>query len=178
MSVPAKLVVRSRELFSEDRGKAALIIDVRFNGGGGIHEDLIDLLDRRPFGFSAARDDSRQLQPELRWEGPIVVLINPNSFSDAEIFPHLMKELGLGTIMGEPTGGNVIGTYDFTLLDGSSFRLPARGWWLLNGQNMEGNGAVPDVLVPFDPGQGRLGKDNQLEAAVDFLLKKLEQKQP
>jgi tricorn protease len=165
-----------RELFTESQGKSALIIDVRFNGGGGIHEQLTDMLDRRPFGYSALRDAPRAMQPEQRWEGPVVVLINPNSYSDAEIFPHIMQELGLGTLLGEPTGGNVIGTYDFPLLDGSGFRLPGAGWWLLNGKDMEGNGAQPDVLVRFDPAAGAAGRDNQLEAAVQYLQEKLEKK--
>ncbi len=163
-----------RELFSESMGKRALIIDVRFNGGGGIHEQLVDILDRRPFGYSGPRDAPRAPQPALRWEGPIVVLINPNSYSDAEIFPHLMKQLGLGTIMGEPTGGNVIGTYDFQLLDGSGFRLPAMGWWLLDNTDMEGNGTQPDVFVAFDPAAGAAGRDNQLEQAVQYLKAKVE----
>ena len=162
-----------RELFSESRGKEALIVDVRFNGGGHIHEDLMDLLDRRPFGYSALRGAPRTLQPELLWKGPIVVLINPSSYSDAEIFPHVMQELGLGVLLGEPTGGNVIGTFDFQLLDGSGFRLPGAGWWLLSGKDMEGNGAVPDVLVPLDPAAARSGRDNQLEEAVKLLMGKL-----
>jgi tricorn protease len=162
-----------RELFTESRGKQALIIDVRFNGGGNIHEQLVDILDRRPFGFAQYRDADKFQQPALRWEGPIVVLINPASFSDAEIFPHIMKELGLATIMGEPTGGNVIGTYDFQLLDGSTFRMPNNGWWLLSGVNMEGNGAQPDVYVQFDPVSGAKGDDNQLDAAVKYLLDKV-----
>lgn len=163
-----------RELFSESMGKQALIIDVRFNGGGGIHEQLVDILDRRPFGFSGPRDAPRAPQPALRWEGPIVVLINPNSYSDAEIFPHLMQQLGLGTIMGEPTGGNVIGTYDFQLLDGSNFRLPAMGWWLLDDTDMEGHGTQPDVFVAFDPAAGAAGRDNQLEQAVRYLQDKVQ----
>lgn len=162
-----------RELFTESRGKQALIIDVRFNGGGNIHEQLIDILDRRAFGFAQYRDAERFQQPALRWEGPIVVLINPASFSDAEIFPHIMKELGLATIIGEPTGGNVIGTYDFQLLNGSTFRMPNNGWWLLSGVNMEGNGAQPDIYVQFDPNTAAKGGDNQLDAAVDYLMEKI-----
>jgi len=158
-----------RELFTESQGKQALIIDVRFNGGGWTHEDLLRLIDRKPFALSQLRDGPRRTHPTLRWSGPIVILINRSSYSDAEIFPHIMQELGLATLIGEPTGGNVIGTYDFQLLDGSGFRLPAEGWWLLDGTNMEGNGAQPDVLVPFDPNQSAKGIDNQLNAAVDYL---------
>jgi tricorn protease len=164
-----------RELFTESRGKQALIIDVRFNGGGNIHEQLVDLLDRRPFAIGQYRDDAKYTQPALRWEGPIVVLINASSFSDAEIFPHIMQRLGLATIIGEPTGGNVIGTYNFQLMDGSTFRMPNRGWWLLDDVNMEGFGAQPDIYVHIDPMVTARGGDNQLDAAVEYLQGKLAQ---
>ncbi|MEZ5338113.1 MAG: S41 family peptidase [bacterium] len=158
-----------RELYSYNLDRDALIIDVRFNGGGNIHEDLVELLDRRPFCYTGHRGQDREIQPALMWHGPIVVLINASSFSDAEIFPHIMQELGLATIMGEPTGGNVIGTYNFPLLDGSTFRLNSWGWWLLDGTDMEGNGAQPDILVRIDPEITAAGGDNQLSEAIEYL---------
>jgi tricorn protease len=170
---PPSLEKFRRELFSISYDKPGLIIDVRFNGGGNIHEDLVDLLDKRLFGLTANRGEGRTKQPALSYQGKIVVLMNPYSYSDAEIFPHIMQELGLARLVGEPTGGNVIGTYDFQLMDGSTLRLPSWGWWLLSGKDMEGNGAVPDVLVVFSPEQAAQGKDNQLEAAVAELQKTL-----
>jgi len=166
----ASLAKFRRELFTESRDKDALIIDVRFNGGGGISEQLVDILDRKPFSIEGVRGGPKTTQPALLWDKPVVVLINAQSFSDAEYFPHIMQELGLGTIIGEPTGGNVIGTYDFPLLDGSMLRVPAWGIWLLDGTDMEGNGAQPDVEVEIDPEKIARGEDNQLETAVEYLL--------
>src|SRR5690606_36331283 len=90
-----------RELYSDNVNSDALIIDVRFNGGGNIHEDLVELLDRRQFCLVGHRGQERMPQPTHMWHGPIVVLMNSSSFSDAEIFPHIMRELGLATLMGE-----------------------------------------------------------------------------
>lgn len=162
-----------RELFTESLDKKALIIDVRFNGGGNIATDLVDILMRTPAYKHKIRDGEYGYRPAQTWKGPIVVLINAQSFSNAEIFGHIMRDLGLATIMGESTGGGVISTYDFTLMDGSGFRMPA---WLnarLNGVNMEHNGVVPDIYIHIDPEKVAKGEDNQLEAAIDFLLKKL-----
>jgi tricorn protease len=158
-----------RELFAMNLDKPGLIIDVRFNGGGNIHEQLFDILDQRVFGTQGHRGGVAVRQPALSYPGKIVVLINPHSYSDAEIFPHIMQEMGLAKLVGEATGGNVIGTYDFPLLDGSMLRLPSWGWWLNNGTDMEGNGARPDIEVIFDPQQGAAGVDNQLAAAVQAL---------
>jgi tricorn protease len=162
-----------RELFSISYDKPALVIDVRFNGGGNIHEDLVELLDRELFGTTGVRGEAPTKQPALSYQGKIVVMMNPYSYSDAEIFPHIMQNLGLAKLVGEPTGGNVIGTYDFQLMDGSTLRLPSWGWWLLSGKDMEGNGAMPDVTVVFSPEQAAAGKDNQLEAAVAEVQKAL-----
>jgi tricorn protease len=159
-----------RELFASNLDKPGLIIDVRFNGGGNIHEQLFDILDQRVFGLNGHRGGEPVRQPALSYTGKIVVMMNAHSYSDAEIFPHIMQEMGLAKLVGEATGGNVIGTYDFPLLDGSTLRLPSWGWWLNNGTDMEGNGAQPDISVIFDPEQAAKGQDNQLEAAVEALL--------
>jgi len=162
-----------RELFSENMNMKALIIDVRFNSGGHTATDVVEMLDRRPAYLTQHRDSQPVTHPILTWHGPIVLLVNAESFSNAEILTHIMHDLGLATIIGEATGGGVISTYDFRLLDGSGFRMPS---WLnsrLNGIDMELNGAVPDIIVHIDPTAVADGKDNQLDAAIDYLLKKI-----
>jgi tricorn protease len=159
-----------RELFTTNFDKPALIIDVRHNPGGNISEQLADILDRRTFALQAHRGGPMVPQPALLYRGQIAVLIDGHSYSDGEIFPHIVQQLGLGKLVGQATGGNVIGTYDFPLLDGSMLRLPSWGWFLVNGTDMEGHGAQPDVRAPFDPEAAARGRDNQLEAAVKLLL--------
>ena len=44
---------------------------------------------------------------DRKWIKPLVLLINNRSYSDAEIFPHAFRSLGLGKLVGEPTGGFV-----------------------------------------------------------------------
>ena len=82
--------------------------------------------------------------------------------------------LDIGTLVGEPTFGAVISTGSARLIDGSSVRMPFRGWYVKStGDNMDFVPAVPDVLVLNNPDDKANKKDTQLKKAVDELLKQL-----
>ncbi|NOR45500.1 MAG: hypothetical protein GQ534_07930, partial [Candidatus Delongbacteria bacterium] len=166
------------DLFAENFNKEALIIDVRFNGGGRTHDKLIEVLTKKQYAFNSVRWDKEYLKknPSNIWDKPSTVLINERSFSDAEIFPSLYKDLKIGKVIGTPTSGDVIGTRSYNLIDGSSMRMPLVGWWRLNGENMEGNGTQPDIVVNI-PFEDKL-KDNdlQLKRAVEEMLKEIDNK--
>jgi tricorn protease len=167
-----------RELFSEVLDKDALIVDVRFNGGGNIHEQLFDLLDRNHFSWSVPREAAWRIQPARSFNKPKAVLMNARSASDAEIFPSGWRTLGFGPVIGVATPGAVIGTSGFTLVDGSSVRLPYVGWYDLDGRNLETIGTQPDVEVVLDPNTLHRGEDAQLETAVRLLLEELANQPP
>jgi len=164
----------TRELFTENFDKDALILDVRFNGGGNTHEQLLDILSRPQFGWAMARESHMIAQPRHRWDRPIVLLINQNSFSDAEIFPSGFKALGLGTVIGVPTHGGVIGTWTLPLVDGiTRIRVPRNGWYTIDGENMENLGIQPDIYVEQDLNHVREGVDDQLNYAIEYLLDRI-----
>jgi tricorn protease len=100
------------------------------------------------------------------------MLCNEKSFSNAEIVAHAFKTLQRGTLVGMPTYGGVISTGSASLLDGTTVRMPTRGWYLLNGKDMEMNGAVPDILVAQTPQDESANSDRQLRAAVENLLQR------
>ena len=161
----------TRQLFSENFDKDALILDVRFNGGGNTHEQLLDILSRPQFGWQRGREEDFVAQPPHRWDRPIVLLINEKCFSDSEIFPAGFRELGLGTIMGVTTFGGVIGTWNILLVDGvTTIRIPRNGWYTVSGDNMENLGIEPDIYVEQDLNHLRDGIDDQLNAAIEYLL--------
>ena len=99
---------------------------------------------------------------DRKWAKPMVLLINNRSYSDAEIFPHAFRTLGLGKLVGQPTGGLVIGTTSTRLIDGSMFRVPRTGVFTAKGVNMEKEGVAPDVFVEPHPDQLSKGDDPQL----------------
>ncbi len=156
-----------------NRTKKALIIDQRFNGGGGIDQELLGILAGRQYQYTINRDSSIQQSRPQNFYGPMVVMQNERSASDAEMFPAGFKALGLGKVIGVPTYGAVIGTGSYTLLDGSTIRTPGSGVWLANGQNMENYGVPPDVYVDNTPADFMKGKDAQIEKAVEVLKAQL-----
>jgi tricorn protease len=144
-----------------------LVLDVRGNGGGNIHQQLMQVLMAKPFAWVGVRGQpKRTSQPALYWDRPVVVLIDQRSFSDAEVFPHIFKALGRGKVVGMPTPGGVIGTNDITLSDGTRFRVPRVGYYALDGTNLEGTGVKPDFMVDITPEDMRKGRDPQLAKAI------------
>ena len=119
------------------RTKKALVIDQRFNGGGGIDQELLGILAGRQYQYTIGRDAGFQQPRPQNFYGPMVVMQNERSASDAEMFPAGFKALGLGKVVGVPTMGAVIGTGSYTLLNGAAISTPGSGVWTVTGQNME-----------------------------------------
>ena len=165
----------SLQKFQEDlidnRGKKALIIDERFNGGGGIDQELLEILNqRKQYQLTRGRDATIDVpRPVHTFYGPMVVLQNERSASDAEMFPDGFRALGLGKVIGVPTMGAVIGTGTFGLLDGSQIRTPGSRVETVRGENMENFGVQPDVFVDNSPADFASGHDRQVEKAIEVL---------
>jgi tricorn protease len=156
-----------------NRTKKALVIDQRFNGGGGIDQELLAILSGREYQYTQGRDAGfRQPRPQ-NFYGPMVVMQNERSASDAEMFPAGFKALGLGKVVGVPTMGAVIGTGSYTLLDGSTIRTPGSGVWTATGENMENYGVPPDVFVDNTPADFLKGRDAQIDKAIEVLREQL-----
>ncbi|HET7698024.1 MAG TPA: S41 family peptidase [Vicinamibacterales bacterium] len=158
------------------RTKRALVIDQRFNGGGGIDQELLAILNGRRYQYTQGRDAGFQQPRPQNFYGPMVVMQNERSASDAEMFPAGFKALGLGKVIGVPTMGAVIGTGSYTLLDGSAIRTPGSGVWTSTGENMENYGVPPDVYVDNTPADFLKGRDAQIEKAVEVLKAELGKK--
>ena len=179
-----------RELTAAGLGKEGIVIDVRFNGGGWTTDMLMTVLDVAQHAYTIPRGAAENLQkehtnfrehypfgerlPYAAWTKPSIALCNENSYSNAEIFSHAYKNLGLGTLVGTPTFGAVISTGGHGLLNGSYVRMPFRGWYVrATDENMEFSPAVPDVIVHNAPAGRAKGEDEQLKRAVEILLEQL-----
>jgi tricorn protease len=158
------------------RTKKALVIDQRFNGGGGIDQELLAILAGRQYQYTIGRDAGFQQPRPQNFYGPMVVMQNERSASDAEMFPAGFKALGLGKTIGVPTMGAVIGTGSYTLLNGAAIRTPGSGVWTVTGQNMENYGVPPDVHIDNTPADFVKGRDAQIEKAVEVLKGELGRK--
>ena len=163
-----------REIYAEGDGKEGLVIDVRNNGGGFTADHLLTVLVPPVHASTIPRGGGLGYPGDRRvyatWTKPIVVLCNEKSFSNAEIFSHAIKNLKRGKLVGVPTAGGVISTGSKSIMDLGTIRMPGRGWFLPNGEDMERNGAVPDHIVWPLPGEISSGKDRQLEKAIEVLV--------
>ena len=177
---------RSLEEFEGDlhaaaEGRDGLLIDVRNNGGGFTADRLLASIMVQPHAYTVPRGADPSVTSGYprdrlfiqRYVLPINMLCNEKSFSNAEIVSHAFKTLDRGTLVGMPTYGGVISTGSHRLLDGSTIRMPFRGWYLLDGTDMENHGATPDLIVPQTPEDESVGFDAQLKAAVEDLQSRL-----
>ena len=112
-------------------------------------------------------------QPNFSPSGKaIVMIIDRESLSDAEVTSSSFKELKLGTLMGTETYRWIIFTGSFGLVDGSSTRIPTWGCYDMQGRDLERTGVTPDIYVPMDANDYYHDNDTQLQAAIKYLLKK------
>jgi tricorn protease len=162
----------------ECHDKKALIIDQRFNPGGGIDQELLEILSQRQYQVTKQRDSVQITRPQQAFFGPMVVMENERSTSDAEVFPDGFRTLGLGKVVGKTTYGAVIGTGAYRLLDGSSIRTPGTGLWNVKGYNLENYGVPPDVDVDNTPEDFLAGRDVQIEKAVEVLKEEIKGRKP
>jgi tricorn protease len=163
-----------RELYSAGAGKDGLVIDVRENGGGFTADYLLTALTQPLHAITVGRGGGPGYPQDRKvyasWNKPIVVLCNQNSFSNAEIFAHAIKTLKRGKVVGVRTAGGVISTSHRSIMDLGNLRTPLRGWYVLGtGEDMERNGAVPDVILWPAPGDMPAGRDEQLTKAIEVL---------
>jgi Tol biopolymer transport system component/C-terminal processing protease CtpA/Prc len=182
-----------REFTAAGYGKDGLLIDVRYNGGGSTTDYLMTILNYKQHAYTIPRGASNDIEKDkLRfrdyypigerlvyaaWTKPSIALCNEGSYSNAEIFSHAYKTLGVGKLVGVPTNGSVISTGGRGLMDGSFVRLPLRGWFTkATNKEQELGPCVPDIIVENAPDWIAKNTDDQLKAAVNELLKEIENK--
>ncbi len=161
-----------RSLYSDNFDKEAIVVDVRNNGGGYTHDQVLNYLTGREHTMFKERDGSQGWvirSGDRKWSRPLVMLINNRSYSDAEILPSAFRTMGLGKLVGQPTSGAVIGTVQLPLIDGSIFLVPRVGVYNAKGENLERSGVIPDVTIETHPDQQAKGVDLQLDKAVEVL---------
>ena len=171
-----------RNEINQFSNKAGIVVDIRFNGGGNIDQELIDILERQPYQFWNNRSGSRAWgrRPRQAIAGPKVMLVNQRSGSDSEVTPMAFRQLGLGRIVGNPTAGAVIATGSYTLINGGTVRTPGSLVVTYDptkpnnyGVNLENYGVPPDVWVRNSPMDELAGRDRELLAAVAEAMRML-----
>ncbi len=180
MNQPSLVTFRNEiDQFSNKKG---IIVDIRYNGGGNIDQELIDILEREPYQFWNQRTGSRVWgrRPRQAIAGPKVMLVNARSGSDSEVTPMAFRQLGLGRIVGNPTAAAVIATGSYALINGGTIRTPGSLVVTYDptkpnnyGVNLENFGVPPDVWVKNSPMDEVKKIDRELKAAIEEAVRML-----
>ncbi len=162
------------DMTKELNKKDALIFDLRFNTGGNVHNEVLNFLSQKHYLNWKYRDGGLSPQPNFAPANkPIVLLINEQSLSDAEMTAQGFKALKLGKIIGNETYRWIIFTSGVGLVDGSFVRMPAWGCYTLDGKDLEKNGVQPDILL-LNSFEDKINKrDPQLDKAIEEIMKEL-----
>ena len=163
----------SREVQSlMDQGATSLVLDVRSNPGGYVAELIVALdyllpegpvfTDRPRWGEETVYDSDAECV-----DLPMAVLVDAYSYSAAELFAAQLRESVQAPIVGEVTSGKGYAQLTFPLVNGGGLGLSVSAYCTGGGHSLIGEGIQPDVELSLDDS----GTDNQLQAAIDLLLK-------
>ncbi len=160
------------------RDKKGFIIDVRGNGGGWTEYFLIDKLERKMVAHNTLRGMTPFRYPGSVTTGPIVALTNEYNGSDGEAFLEHFKARKIGTVIGVPSWGGLVGILNGQpTIDGGTVHQSNNSFYDANGRWLvESHGVDPDILLDNDPASASAGRDVQLEKAVDVLLQQIKAK--
>lgn len=148
----------------------ALIIDMRYNGGGSpetVNAMLNYFFDKKlPMNHiidhkhDTVKHYSDPSVTAFKLNMPVYVLTSKRTFSGAEDFTYAMKYAKRATIVGDTTGGGAHPTGPAPLGQGFVLNIPnARSYHEITGTNWEGTGVYPDVFVK---GEQALEKTQQM----------------
>ena len=165
------------DLDTDNHKLDGVVIDIRNNTGGFVNAYALDVFSRSPYLRMSTRAvpeaPARSVLGQRALEAPTILLTNQHSLSDAEDFAEGYRTMKLGPVVGEPTAGWIIYTWDARLVDGSTLRLPRMRVKAADGGDMEMVPRKVDVPVSRPLGESAAGKDSQLDEAIRTLLKRL-----
>ena len=167
-----------RKVYSDLLGKyndrEGVVVDIRWNGGGRLHEDIEVLLSGKKYLTQEVRGTETCDMPSRRWNKPSIMLMSEACYSNAHGTPWVYKTRGLGKLVGMPVPGTMTSVNWVTMQDPSMyFGIPVVGYRTADGGFLENRQLEPDIKVANDPAVIVTGEDQQLRAAVEALLKEL-----
>lgn len=166
----------------EAEGMEKLVLDLRNNTGGLVksaHEIGEELLPEGIMVYTMDKDGNREdtLCDDVYNDVPLVVLVNGNSASAAEILAGAIQDTGRGQLIGTTTFGKGLVQRLFTLPDGSGLNVTIQKYYTPNGTSIHGVGITPDyeMELPEEYAQQTnipAEADTQLQKAVEVLSEK------
>ncbi len=162
------------DILGKFNNKEAIVIDIRFNGGGRLHEDIEVLFSGKKYFTQVVRGQETCDMPSRRWNKPSIMVMNEACYSNAHGTPWVYKHTGIGKLVGMPVPGTMTSVSWENLQDPTLiFGIPIVGYQLPDGSYLENKQLEPDFKVANSPDKIVKGEDEQLAKAVQELLKEL-----
>jgi tricorn protease len=166
-----------RDIYEEMMGKyhdrKGVIVDTRFNGGGDLVADLAMFFTGERFLTYATEDREVGYEPTFRWTKPTLAMFNEANYSDGHCFACGYTDLKIGTTLGMPVPGTCSFAGWELLPDGTRWGAVPISVKNKAGEWLENNETRPDIEVKNMPGVIDKGRDQQLERAIQELLKEV-----
>ena len=168
-----------RKVYADVLGKyndrEGIVIDVRWNGGGRLHEDIEVFFSGQKYLTQEIRGVKTCDMPSRRWNKPSVMIMSEACYSNAHGTPWVYKNRGIGRLVGMPVPGTMTSVNWVTMQDPTLvFGIPVIGYRLSDGSMLENQQLEPDLRVANDPSAVVAGEDTQLKVAVDDLLRTID----
>lgn len=171
--------VRSALEDLKSKNITGLILDLRNNPGGyldGAQQVASQLISS---GVVVSEQDKSGKKKDLYTTSapifpdlPMVVLVNGGSASASEIVAGAIQDRGRAKLVGEKTFGKGSVQNIENLPGGASLKVTIAKWLTPSGRQISGAGIKPDIELVLSPDDEKAGKDNQLEKALEMIMKK------
>lgn len=168
-----------RKVYADVLGKyndrEGIVIDVRWNGGGRLHEDVEVFFTGKKYLTQEIRGIETCDMPSRRWNKASIMLMCEACYSNAHGTPWVYKHQGIGKLVGMPVPGTMTSVNWVTMQDPSLvYGIPVIGYRTAEGTFLENSQLEPDIRIANDPEVIVTGEDQQLHRAVDALLEQLD----
>lgn len=165
------------DLLGRYNDKEGVVVDIRWNGGGRLHEDIEVLLSGEKYLTQVIRGQDVCDMPSRRWNKPSVMLMSEACYSNAHGTPWVYKHKGIGKLVGMPVPGTMTSVNWVTMQDPSMvYGIPVIGYRTAEGGYLENSQLEPDIKVANAPDAIVEGEDAQLRRAVESLLGDIDKK--
>ncbi len=139
----------------ELQGAKAIILDLRYNGGGLLDKciDIAGLFlpEGKVVTVKGRSFEERSYGSQGKGlDEPLFVLVNQGTASASEILAGAIQDYGAGTLIGTTTFGKGLVQNSFKLKDGSVVKVTIAEYFTPNGRSIDGKGLEPDIIIEGD----------------------------
>jgi carboxyl-terminal processing protease len=166
--------------YFRENGAAGVVIDLRNNPGGYL-DVVVAMLDTLlPEGTVVYTEDKHgnreyYASDEMCMDIPLVLIVNGNTASAAEIFAGAVQDYDWGEVVGTTTYGKGVVQNIIEIESGAGLKITSSQYFTPKGRSIDGNGIYPDVYVGpksaavAEPGSEAFSQDAQVAKALEVL---------